>query len=398
MTKLKEYQLDVNEKILEELYDFAYLINQPHIYPLAKNPVSTDEYNLNFFWVNLNPQNRIQNTAKNIFNDGSDPFENAEELKNPNVLSELEKMKESLEGEALINWQNIKNTFTYKLSKWADANPGAQMNLWYDSALVTQQAQKQTFEMISEIAQSRKVDLRLRDIRILPNIEGEIQLSLHPATPIYYRVDLLKALITDYMMSSPEEKSKYCVISDIDVEPMPQQQLFDQRTLNYLSSYGYVFHRYGFSAENDFLIFNKDKEDIQKIHHETVIQYIEYLINEQRNYEPNGSEYELGAQCVYNRYRPFREGMHEPCSFVCRDVLVLPRKIVKSPQSRFHHNGKAPLSSQINERFRFIGERNTPYTLNGRNPRFDGEWSQLPKLVDWKVEPLTFSSDIQETF
>src|SRR5262245_12888502 len=99
--------------------------------------------------------------------------------------------------------------------------------------------------MMRGISQSRGVNLRLRDIRSLTGCPREIVHSLHPGTPVYYRVDILKALIANHMMVSPEETAKYCVVVDIDVESMPAQQIFDQRTLDYLSSYGYVFNRVG---------------------------------------------------------------------------------------------------------------------------------------------------------
>ena len=122
------------------------------------------------------------------------------------------------------------------------------------------------------ISQSRKVNLQLRDIRRLSNIKGEIENSLHPGTHVYYRVDLLKALIADHMISSPEERAKYCVVSDVDVKSMPPQQLFDERTIGYLSSKGYVFNRVGMTGpfENSFFIFNREKDDLQKTHYDSI--------------------------------------------------------------------------------------------------------------------------------
>ena len=41
-------------------------------------PVLASDYSLNFLWVNLNPQDRIQDIAQNIFKDGLNLSENAE--------------------------------------------------------------------------------------------------------------------------------------------------------------------------------------------------------------------------------------------------------------------------------------------------------------------------------
>lgn len=213
-------------------------------------------------------------------------------LKRSRGLKALEAKEKELDPDALQDLQKIKKTFTYRISKWADANPNAEINLWYDSALVTQKALENTLKMMTEISKSRKVNLQLRDIRQLPNLKGKIENIFHPGTPVYYRVDLLKALIGDHILSSPNENVKYCVVTDIDVEPMNSNQLFDQRTINYLSNPGYVFNRVGFCGnfENRFFIFNKENKELQKIHNEVVIigdSHIPYTRNG-RSFEEYG--------------------------------------------------------------------------------------------------------------
>lgn len=385
---LKEHALEVNEEKLTACYDLAYRLNHPYIYRLSRTPILSSDYSLNFLWVNLNPQDRIKDTAQNIFGDGLDCSENAECIKDPKALRAFEGNEESLEKEDLKNWKKIKKSFAYRISRWADVNPGAQINLWYDSALVTQKAQQKTFEMMKGISESRGVNLKLKDIRQLPNIGGEIGSSLHPGTQIYYRVDLLKALIADHTISS-EESPKYCVVSDIDVQPMSPQQMLDQRTVDYLSSAGYVFNRVSLgNFENSFFIFNRENENLKKVHYETIIKRTATNITSLRQY-PKGtalrSDYILDSQFVFKQYSNFRRKMKE-----LDDELADPRKVVKCPQSQFNFGGDFSNSDFQAEEFRFIGDSNIPYTRNGRNSKNYSE-GQIEELVKWKAEPLSFA-------
>lgn len=387
---IKECNLCLSEKDMDVLYDLAYRMNHPNIFRSGHSHVPACDYTLNFLWVNLEPQDRVQNVAQNIFRDGLGLYENDEIIIDPNLLRQYQKTEQSLEGEALQRWSRIKKTYSYKIARWAEANPNAQINLWFDSALVTEKALRNTFEMMKLIAKSRGVNIRLRDIRVMPNITGEIKKSLHPGTQLYYRVDMLKVLIADYMISS-EEKSKYCVVSDFDVEPMTPEQLFDDRTLTYLSSNGYVFNRVGVSNfENSFFIFDKEKNGLQRKHYQTMIESIEFLLADLRTFSIGSSfrsEWIIGHQRVFAQYSEFRKAMNEGEQYTTRGKLLIPRKVVKCPPSQFNCGGSFPKSDFKAETFRFIGNSDVPYTLYGRN-NGDLYEGQIPWLISWKAEPL----------
>lgn len=395
---LQEHQLDADPQKIIDCWDLAYRSNHPYIYCLSQTPIPSSEYSLNFLWVNLNPQDRIEDTAENIFGNGLNLSENADCIKDPTILRTFEKNEHSLTDKDLKNWKKIKKSFSYRISKWADANPDAKINLWYDSALVTQKAQQQTVEIMESISISRRVRLKLKDIRKLSNIDGEIKNSLHPGTPIYYRVDLLKALIADHMMRSPKKSPKYCIVSDIDVEPMPPQQIFDQRTLDYLSSSGYVFNRICpiSNFENSFFIFNKENKHLQKIHHNTIIESTAAYITLLRQ-PPLGrarSPAFIGSEFIFRKYPTFENKMCESrMSGLLRCIMGeslkhTPRKVVKCPPSQFLL-GCFSLSDYQKETFRFIGNSNIPYTLNGRNfNKLESEEKQIASLTEWKAEPL----------
>lgn len=384
---LKENGLDTQEDKLAACYDLAYRMNHPYIYCLSSTTISADAYTLNFLWVNLNPQDRLHDLAQNIFKDGLDMSENAECIADPDTLRQLETTEQFPKNSKVENWEGIKKSFTYKVSKWADINPKTQINVWYDSALVTQKAQQKTFEMMQAISKSRGVNIRLRDVRQLSNIRGELENSLHPGTQVYYRVDILKALIADHMMSSTEGNAQFCVISDIDVEPMSSAQIFDKRTLDYLASAGYVFNRVGLidNFENSFFIFNRQKENVRKVHHDTIIKRTATLIEAYRRY-PEGTalkpEATFDAEFVFRQYVNFRKKMQET-----DDELQDPRKVVKCPKSQFNFGGDFLSSDYKEEAFRFIGDSNVPYTIHGRNNE-KRCYAPIDWLINWKVEPL----------
>lgn len=368
---IKKYELEE----FDAIYEYAFKIQHPHIYQIAPQPVLPHEYSLNFLWVNQNPQDRIKNEAEHIFKDGLDQNENHFLVEYPQALRQLEENKKSLE-----NWNQIKDSFAYKISKWADVNPGTTINVWYDSALVTERAKRKTFTLMNAIARKRGVDIKLRDIRLLPNIKtesGDIENSLHPGTPVFYRVDLLKALIADYLFDSTQDPGKYFVISDNDIEPMSAEHLFDKLSLNYLSQDGYVFNGVGrIGFENSFVIFNREKENLKKTHYEAVIKKMEEKITEQRIYKIDVTglvDHALGSQSVFSLYKSFT-----------RYGELAPRKIVKCPPSQF--NEPFTEKSHQQEKFRFWANDPVPYTRNGRN--YGNGESQIKWLKDWKAIPV----------
>lgn len=362
----------------------------PNTFNPTRPLIFAEEYNLNFLWINLNPQDRIKNAAQNIFNNGLNLLENADWIKDPN--DPCQKTSTSLTGKDLEICVEGKKTFIYRLSKWAEKNPEAQMHLWYDSALVTHQAQSKTFEMLQAIAKSRSVNLKFRDIRKLSNVQGELANALHPGAPLYFRVDLLKAMIADHLMSDSKETAKYLVISDIDVIPMSSEELFDQRTLDYLSTKGYVFHRAGFRLENSFYIFNKEIPDLREIHNQEILQSVTKSIKLLRSHPLDRWipwEYKMNSEFVFSQYHHFRQKMGEEWV----EDINAPRKVVQAPVSQFAYPKSFGECDHQSEIFRFIGANdNTPYTINGRRCISDRYYyyleAPIESLKNWQSEPL----------
>ena len=307
-------------------------------------------YTLNFLWINLNPQNRIADQS--IFDDESET----------------------------INEQN----FTYQLCQWANFHANRQINLWYDSALVTKKAQLNSFCALTKISQEKNAKLKLKDIRRLPNLNREIEILLHPATPVYYRVDFIKALIVDKMMLS-SKNFNYCIISDIDVKPMTFSQIFDPPTLNDLNSIGYVLAQSTLQDyENGFVIFNTTIKNVRKAHYQSIIKSIVREILHQRKFlteETTDRDY-FSSEIVYCKYIEFELKMV--------GLNAGPRKKINCSESEFNFSRDFLKSDHRSERFRFMHNSSVPYTKYGRNlknPPLEEE-SQIKELIDWRAEAL----------
>jgi hypothetical protein len=174
---------------------------------------------------------------------------------------------------------------------------------------------------------------------------------------------------------------------------MAPQQMFDQRTITYLSSIGYVFNRVSFlgNFENSFFIFNKESTTLKKNHYKNIIESTNYSIDDLRLYEKDAKIRPaclLDSQFVFKKYRLFRFDMNEPCSWDDSYALKVPRKVVKCPESQFNAGGKFSDFDHQTETFRFIGDDKVPYTKNGRNFGCSNE-QQIPELIEWKADPLS---------
>lgn len=373
--------VEMNEQRWDICYKLAFRVANPNIFQLALIPVRTDEFTLHFVWVNRDPQDRIKDVALNIFGVGEDERENAV-CANPALLEE--RNEEKLEGEELEICKSFKDTYSYKLIRWAERHPNARMFLWSDFAILTHRAVQNTIQMMKEISASKKVDLKLMNVRSLIGVKGEIENALHPKVPVFNRVDLVKELIPDHMMSVPNEKAKYTVVLDFDIEPMPAHQLFDQRTVDNLSTYGYVFHKNQHAeTENSLSIYNRERIGIQEAHYKIFILAFEKEIRSRRK-NPIQREY-LDSQFFYRRYYKFAgRNSLDLQDLPHEDFHYPPRKIAKSPCSQFKH-AQFPETDHRSETFYFAGNDTTPTVENGRAINCTEEVRAL--LDNWKLEP-----------
>ncbi|MBP9841702.1 MAG: hypothetical protein KBC64_04685 [Simkaniaceae bacterium] len=361
----------LSEEQKKRCYEAAFSASHPMIYAPSTEPLAP--YTLNFLWVNLNPQDRVTQIAQNIFGDGINELEN----------------------HPLEDDRETQKTFMYKLRKWGELNPGRTINLWYDSALVTERARANTWAALQSISEKTDATLLLRDVRALPNIPLALVPTLHPGTPVYYRVDLLKVLIAHSYFGSAEVS--YAVISDIDVRPMSAEQLFDVRTLGYLTKYGYVFTNVGTCGmENGFFVMKTQETKVYMggsgrmaiVREVFERKVLESLIKDLDSlYKLDSHVYDLWerllkSETIFGKLRDFSTVVENGISSMCDR----PRKVVPCPPSGFNEY-MLPPDDHRSEKFRFKGTWEMPYTVRGRAYP-SSEEVQLSHLIDWRCEPL----------
>ncbi|MBM3207948.1 MAG: hypothetical protein FJZ57_05010 [Chlamydiae bacterium] len=345
--------------------DIAFTINHPLILHPATDPVKVNDYTLNFLWINLNPQDRIRNSAENIFGDGSNDRQMAD--------------------------------FYGKLSLWADLHPQVSVNLWVDTALLTERAVNRAFEDMQSLSAEKNISLKLRDVRSIAKVQSSMQRYFHPAIPVYFRVDLAKVLIADELMLDSDH-FKYVVISDIDITPLPSELLFDQRTVDFLDQFGFVLNRCGSSnIENSFFIYKTGNEKLRDTHAKFLIEGIDHKMN---CVEKEGlqsflkAEYRFSSQSVFNEYCRFAAemewGMKDRFDFA-------PRKVVGTPLSQFCSAAFGDdYTDHRNEEFRFASySLDEPYVRKGRAMKDSGNplnYVKLSAFSNW--EPTTISLDV----
>ena len=122
---------------------------------------------------------------------------------------------------------------------WAKVSQGGSINLWYDSALNTQQAVENTRRLIEENAQTNPglALISLRDVREIPILTEHPRVFSDEA-PVYFRADLLRPVVALYLFAKDE--TDIFVYSDLDVKPMTVEELFDLETIKKLNKYGIV--------------------------------------------------------------------------------------------------------------------------------------------------------------
>ncbi len=143
------------------------------------------------------------------------------------------------------------------LKQWSLANPEASLCLWYDSVMNHQPAIDNTRILINHEMEKNKnkiARIELRDIRELAYVKKYADV-FSSQMPIYFRVDLLRAIIAYETIK--QYPNIYFVYADLDVKPLNKTHIFDQETLKTLAKYKYVMahenNRLGF--ENSFQIF-----------------------------------------------------------------------------------------------------------------------------------------------
>jgi len=163
--------------------------------------------------------------------------------------------------------------------KWKKANPDAAVNLWYDGQFVTDDAIKNTENLLNELAQQEGINttpkIRLRNIRDIPIVKQNPDV-FSANYPIYFRVDLLKLIICVHAVESDPHLS--AIISDLEVGDlrkdngrMSKDELFNEVAMDILNKFGVLVNQcknlMGKYPENQFIQVLNKAETIDAIKH-----------------------------------------------------------------------------------------------------------------------------------
>lgn len=254
----------INEDQADELIDHAYANNNPILFKEASKKIAAQNYSLNFLWLSTL---RVDKTSP-------------------------------LTGD---NEEQFQKHLLLPLKDWQQKQPEQVLNFWYDGNLT---------EASSLILSEKKLvqagvnmdKVRLRNIRDIPIVKTHSALFAE-AIPIYFKVDLAKAAIADYVLSI--DKVPYVATIDSDVAAITNKQLFDQRTLDALKLHGYIFGVSLTERENSFILLHNNPEfDVVALHKKEVLDNAIAIVEEKlRKLEP------FDAQVVYWRYPFFRRSV-----------------------------------------------------------------------------------------
>jgi len=166
--------------------------------------------------------------------------------------------------------------------KWKKANPDAAVNLWYDGQFVTDDAIKNTENLLNELAQQEGINstpkIRLRNIRDIPIVKQNPD-AFSANYSIYFRVDILKLIILVHAIESDAHLS--AAFSDLEVGDrrqdkgrMSKDQLFNEVAMDILNKFGVLVN----TGEN-YLGKYPENQFIQVLNKAETIDAIKHMIN-----------------------------------------------------------------------------------------------------------------------
>jgi hypothetical protein len=349
-TLMQEKGVEVTEENLSQLRALSLKIRHPRIYTPAETSVKSTEVAVNLLWIQENP---FQSTASAF--DRGDKTENC-------------------------------RRYLGRIKELSDLRPDLSVQLWIDSALVTEEAFNKTIALIRTFKEETGVNLKLRDVRSL-TIDSDLMGCFHPAMPVYFRVDLLKALIPYEAMKNPDHPT-FCEVRDVDIKPNTLPEVYNQNTMLYLEKTGFLLATYrkmSQSYENSFLIFDVKNSSYQQDYEDSFITSLKKKI---------------GYQKTVNQYKEFQGYSLKRNTFVGEDVygyyedFLYAREInkknitvcVEAPLSshseRWNHDN---LYDRRNERCRFSKE-GAMVTINGHRQDLD--------FSKWEARALTIPEDL----
>lgn len=315
--EMSTFGIDSNKENMRAIKRFCDMHAHYYVETMSEVQPQYEHTTINFTWLLLNPQDK---TARDIFEMSGGkgrpltlPAETKEDLEQRLIESVNElscRMTEAEYEEACEEIKQIKAKLTlcqtplYKIVNWMRKNPHAEVNLWFDSRLITRQALTNTRAVVEQVNAEFGHRLRLADINTLavPEEYDSIRPTLGPGSPLYYRIDLTKALIAQHCMDDPNSR-KYCIVTDIDIQAMSPKELFDEQTRSRIDHYGFVINGKGSEGfENSFFVFDTNNPKICQIHKENILGALDQKLKEEKTLDSQGAYSFYGTGLMDDHY------------------------------------------------------------------------------------------------
>lgn len=152
--------------------------------------------------------------------------------------------KENTEEKFVFPDKYEKSDIKEDIHEWAEKNPSAPINFWYNSAKVSPEQIKNTEELFDNINKTLKRadenDIALKDVQSLKLVQEYPQIFTNNDIPIYFFTDSLRIEIAiEALKACPS--TCYSVYADLSVQPMSETELFDDNTMMKLGKFGAIF-------------------------------------------------------------------------------------------------------------------------------------------------------------
>ncbi len=166
-----------------------------------------------------------------------------------------------------ISETDLMTKFVSPIIEWAKATKKeGKINLWYDGMFTNSSSVEKTKAIFEREIKNQPdaATIEFRNIRDLPEVSQYPEV-FSSATPIYFRVDLLRALAAYHTLVNKE--NQHFVYGDLDMKPLSKEELFDAKTQKKLEQFGIVMARGGIGDtlqpfENGFQIIGRNKPNL----------------------------------------------------------------------------------------------------------------------------------------
>ncbi len=158
------------------------------------------------------------------------------------------------------------------LELWHKGNPQCPINFWYDRKSVSDEALYKTQRLLTERGLDQVVSLR--DVHTL-KIVAQYPAAFRNPIPLYFRVDLLRAVVADELTQFMDKS--LIVYADLSIAPLVHEALLDHQTTSMLDDYGLVLSKNAHPSfsecfENGFFILNGGHSLMIQAHRKAIIE------------------------------------------------------------------------------------------------------------------------------